>query len=99
MPFDERSFDNPYLNTKPQSSDPKHILTEKVKSRIQKFIHQMLGVIRERLNDGSISSKDTSVYTGLSGIALTLIKIEETGMLGEDSGKEGSSFLCLNFYK
>ena len=87
MPFDERSFDNPFLSTKPQNSDPNKILTADVKCRIKQFLHSHVGVLQDRLSDGSISSRDTSVYTGLSGIALTLLKVEESRILSQERGK------------
>ena len=45
------------------------------------FIILRFQVLRENLNDGNISVKDVSVYTGLSGIALMLIKLEKSQIL------------------
>ncbi|XP_075255924.1 glutathione S-transferase LANCL1-like [Convolutriloba macropyga] len=82
MPSDERAFVNSYVTNEPSSfSSEQDVIPSNFRKRIEKFLFEKLKVLRENLNDGNISVKDVSVYTGLSGIALMLIKLEKSQIL------------------
>ena len=82
MPFDERSFDNPFLKEKPISFSSKaEVIPPNFAKKVEDFLFDKVQIILEQLRDGNISSKDNSVYTGLSGIALMLMKLQNSGIL------------------
>jgi len=88
MPQDERAFDNPFVAKEPKTFEVAgQVCPINFQERVKKFVFKMVPKVFENLENGNISLRDASVYTGLSGIALMLIKLQKSNIMSEAVNK------------